>query len=211
MITNNALKTRSYTANQYRCPSAEAWKNNTSVYVFSANAIIDAQRSTISEVVLSDTASSATDKNFCEANLISSAVDDEDLLIYTLKSGSNVKTVGYFVRTYTSSENFYAGNNAGLALSYLKCKYFVFTIKVYFYWSDTSITLYNNNFTNGYCNSYTSYGGLNTKYFSQSYQKNDGTDVDFVHEVDIYSIVNAMTSNFNFRAGDAMVLRWTFS
>ena len=119
--------------------------------------------------------------------------------------------MGYFVRTYTSSENFYAGNNAGLALSYLKCKYFVFTIKVYFYWSDTSITLYNNDFTNGYCNSYTSYGGLNTKYFSQSYQKNDGTDVDFVHEVDIYTIVNAMTSNFNFRAADAMVLRWTFS
>lgn len=135
----------------------------------------------------------------------------------TISSSGVVKKYAYFVTTYTGNTNTnvsYTTNTTsnGWTLKYLKCKYFSnIAIKAYFYYSDTSIQVATNSFTNSYCMGYTaSISSPVLKYFSQSHYNNNGTAITYLQEFDITSTLNSIT-NFNFRNGDQMVLSISYS
>jgi hypothetical protein len=71
----------------------------------------------------------------------------------------------------------------GWDLSYLKCKYYAFySVRALFFFSDTSVEIATNNFGGTHCDGNTPVISQPiSKYFSQNYFINDGTDTTFVH------------------------------
>lgn len=206
-----SASSNTYTANYYQCPNLTPWRNNTSVYVFSQNTIIGAQRSSVAELLYYDEGSSMTDKLICEPSLGSNNNYD-DLLTMTISTSGVVKKYAYFVTTYQSNTNVSTSTTYGWTLQYLKCKYFAnFDIKAFFYYSDTSIQVATNSFSSSYCDGYSS--GISSPslvQFSQSHYNNNGTPITYVQEFDLTGTINSI-SNFGFRSGDQMVLKISYN
>lgn len=174
--------------------------------MISRNQQIGSGRSSIASIKLYDSSSSTTDKQFCVATK-GSTQNYDDLLQYTLTSGGVTTQHAYFIRTWASTTNNSYATYAGWGLTYLKCKYYAgLTVSALFFYADSQIEVAAQQFSNSYCNGYTS--GVTapvSKYFSQNYFVADGTDTDLVHEFDFTPSLNSIT-NFGFTTGDAMVL-----
>ena len=134
----------------------------------------------IAEVLLYDSGSSYSDKEFCLATL-GSANNYDDLLEYTLVSGSRTYRYAYFVRTWQSAINLSGSSAVGWDLSYLKCKFYAQTWTAYFFFSDSSIEIANNAFTasDGDSLATTGISSPLNKYFDQTFRVSNGTDTYF--------------------------------
>ena len=141
------------TATDYKCPSQSPWRNLSTVYVFSRSQTILNQRSAIAQVKLFDSSLSAAD--LCEAQLYTPAANQDDLLQYTLRSGSTTTKFAYFITTFQGNTNVaYTTPSGGWSLSYLKSKFYAppFSVRALFFFSDTSIEIATNNFGDTQCN-----------------------------------------------------------
>jgi len=133
-------------------------------------------------------------------------------MIYSSSNdGVNLQKYAIFVKTVTGNSNYsYSDANGGWSLSRLKCEYYVFSIKAFFFFSDTNINEATNNFVNTQCTSASaSYNLPVIKYYSQSYTRADGGNPQVVVEIDITSLVSS--SGVTFRQGDSRVMRIGFN
>ena len=92
----------------------------------------------IAQVLLYDSGSTYTDKEFCIATL-GSANNYDDLLRFTQVTGGRTYKYGYFIRTWPSTTNLVVSGSGGWDLNYLKCKFYANSITAYWFFSDTSI------------------------------------------------------------------------
>ena len=215
----NVFKTVSGTASsgtyarETRNPSYSPWRNNTSHYVFSRSETLYSGRMSVAQVLEYDSGSSYADDEFCRSTLGSNN-DYDDLLQYTLVSGGRTYRYAYFVRTWPSNVNMYLTSGGGWDLSYIKCKFYAQTWTAYWFFSDTSIEVASNTYAGTAGDSLATVGisaPLNL-YYDTDYRTSDGTDTNFVVEMDVTPMMtSAVMSNFDFANNDEMVLVFTFN
>ena len=116
------------------------------------------------------------------------------------------------MRTWPSTTNNYLVSNGGWAIQYLKCKFYALSFTAYFFFSDTTVEQATNTFTASNAQSLSTSGISDPVniYYDQDYRISDGTDTNFMVEMDLTPALNSL-SNFEFRNGDEMVLYFTFS